>query len=48
MAAGRPEAYTDAMLSLIHYYEGENGSRVTGRKPFHFDQFARDYAGAFM
>jgi len=54
MAAGMPEAYTDAMLSLIHYYEGDNASRVTqdvervaGRKPFSFDQFARDYANAF-
>jgi hypothetical protein len=42
------------MLSLIHYYEGDNASRVTqdvervaGRKPFNFDQFARDYANAF-
>jgi len=55
MAAGMPEAYTDAMLSLIHYYEGDNASRVThdiervaGRKPFTFDQFARDHAGAFL
>jgi uncharacterized protein YbjT (DUF2867 family) len=54
MAAGMPEAYADAMLSLIHYYEGDHASRVTqdvervaGRKPNNFDQFARDYAGAF-
>ena len=55
MGAGMPEAYADALLSLIHYYEGDHASaitpdveRVTGRKPVRFDQFARDHADAFM
>ena len=54
MAAGMPEAYADALLSLIHYYEDDHASqvspdveRVTGKKPIDFDQFARDHAGAF-
>ena len=54
MAAGMPEGYADAMLSLIHFYEGDHASRVTddvlrvtGRKPFNFDQFARGHANAF-
>jgi uncharacterized protein YbjT (DUF2867 family) len=54
MASGMPEAYADAMLSLIHFYETGGAARVTGdvekvtgRKPITFDQFARDHAGAF-
>jgi uncharacterized protein YbjT (DUF2867 family) len=53
LGAGMPEAYADALLSLIHYYEGDHASavtpdveRVTGRKPVRFDQFARDHADA--
>ena len=55
MAGGMPEAYADAMLSLFHYYEGDNASRITqdvervaGRKPCTFYQFARDHASAFQ
>jgi uncharacterized protein YbjT (DUF2867 family) len=55
MAAGLPEAYADALLSLIRYYEGGHAGQVTqdfelvaGRKPIAFDQFARDYAATFL
>jgi len=55
IAAGMPEAYAEAILSLIRYYDGGHASQVTqdfervaGRKPTAFDQFARDNAAAFL
>lgn len=54
MGAGMPEAYADAMLSLIRYYVAGHAARVspdvtrvTGREPISFDRYARDHAAAF-
>jgi uncharacterized protein YbjT (DUF2867 family) len=51
VAAGRPEAYADALVDLNHYYAEGRAARVspaikplTGRDPIAFEQFARDYA----
>jgi hypothetical protein len=49
-----PEAYADAILSLVRYYQTGKASavtddieRVTGRKATGFDRFARDHADRF-
>lgn len=54
VAAGMPELYVDALLSLYQLYVAGGAERVTkdvervgGRKPRTFDEFARDHAAAF-
>lgn len=53
-SSGMPDFYVDALVDLEKYYlAGKaaqlsgNVEKVTGRKPRNFDDFARDYAGAF-
>lgn len=53
-STGMPDFYVDALVDLEKYYlAGKAGQlsgdveKVTGRKPRNFDDFARDYAGAF-
>jgi uncharacterized protein YbjT (DUF2867 family) len=54
MNAGIPEFYADALINLNQFYISGAAAMVTGdvervtrRKPRTFDQFAKDYAGAF-
>jgi len=54
MSAGIPEFQADALINLNQFYISGAAAmvtgdveRVTGRKPRSFDQFAKDYAGAF-
>jgi hypothetical protein len=54
MGAGVPEWPVDALLDLMRFYREGKASTVDptlekliGRPAIRFDQFARDYAGAF-